>query len=217
MSKVLMQDNQLQLSDGNGHEEEMATRSLKVGIYQPIAQEEGEANQGGPAILVTTQGETTWPHQSTTLAENDGPPLEGVSGHEGPNCWVGSTMVPEEERMTIRRGKQLQSDELRRRRKKDRSRLSYEKGRKKPNDWATPAKDPRRRAIAHGPMTRETTRGLMIEPYQPMIPSKGHNRPRPITRKAARSLGIELYQATVSEEENRPLPNRKSGFKKLNG
>jgi hypothetical protein len=60
-------------------------------------------------------------------------------------------------------------------------------------------------------------RGLMIEPYRSTIPSERHDRPRPVTRKAAKSLGIELYQATVPEGENRPLPNRKSGFKKLNG
>jgi hypothetical protein len=112
-SEVLMKDDQLQPSDGNGHKEETATRSLKVEIYQPIAQEEEEANQGGPAILVTTRGETIWPYQSTTLAENDRPQLEGVSGHKGPNCWARSTMVPEEERMTIRRDEQSQSDELR--------------------------------------------------------------------------------------------------------
>ncbi|KAH9956035.1 hypothetical protein BC827DRAFT_1157993 [Russula dissimulans] len=75
-SEVLMKDDQLQLSDRNGHEEETVTRSSKVGIYQPMAQEEEEANQGSPAILVATRGETIWPYQSTTLAENDGPPLE---------------------------------------------------------------------------------------------------------------------------------------------
>jgi hypothetical protein len=41
-----MKDDQLLPSDENGQEEGMATRSLRVGLHQPTAQEKEEANQG---------------------------------------------------------------------------------------------------------------------------------------------------------------------------
>jgi hypothetical protein len=48
--EALMKDDQLQPSNENGHEEETATRSLRVGLHQPTAQEKEEANQGSNNI-----------------------------------------------------------------------------------------------------------------------------------------------------------------------